>query len=62
MTDLKSDLQTIDGIGEVTATQIIEIVEANTESELPKAIEKAYSHAQNGDARMAASYLEQVME
>jgi len=62
MSDLSDELQTIDGIGEKTAEKIVAVVESHGETELPDAVYSAFEHAEDGNARMAASYLSQVVD
>ena len=62
MSDLKNELQTIDGVGEKTAEKIVEVVDEHGDSDLPEAVYSAFEHAEDGNARMAASYLAQVID
>ena len=60
MSDLRDQLTEISGVGDATEDKIIEVVDQD--SELPEAVYSAYDHAQDGNARMAASYLAQVVD
>ena len=62
MSDLKAELQTINGVGEKTAEKIVEVVDEHGDSDLPEAVYSAFEHAEGGNARMAASYLSQVVD
>ena len=67
MSDLSDELTEISGVGEATAKKVMEMVnreliEAQGESELPEEVHKAHKHAKDGNARMAASYLSQVVD
>ena len=62
MSDLKAELQTIDGVGEKTAEKILEVVDEHGENDLPDGVYSAFEHAEDGNARMAASYLAQVID
>ena len=62
MSDLKAELQTIDGVGEKTAEKILEVVDEHGDSDLPESVYSAFEHAEDGNARMAASYLSQVID
>ena len=59
MSDLETELQAIDGVGEATAEKIMAVLEAHTET--PEEIQKAYHYAKEGKADMAASYLNEVL-
>lgn len=60
MSDLETNLQAIDGVGEATAEKIMAVLEEYTET--PEEIQKAYEYAQEGKADMAASYLNKVLD
>ena len=62
MSDLKDELQTINGVGEKTAEKIVEVVDEHGENDLPEEVYSAFEHAEDGNARMAASYLSQVVD
>ena len=56
MSDLKDELQTISGVGEATASEIIDIVEEHTDE--PNGwLERAYSALESGDEQAALTYL-----
>ena len=62
MSDLKDQLTEINGVGDATADKILEVVDEHGESDLPEAVYSAFEHAEDGNARMAASYLAQVVD
>ena len=56
MSDLKDELQTISGVGEATASEIMEIVDKHTDE--PNGwLERAYSALESGDEQAALTYL-----
>ena len=62
MSDLKDELTEISGVGDATADKILEVVDEHGENDLPEVVYSAFEHAKDGDARMAASYLAQVID
>ena len=62
MSDLKDELTEISGVGEKTAEKIVAVVDEHGDSDLPEAVYSAFEHADDGNARMAASYLSQVID
>lgn len=59
MSDLKGDLEAIDGVGEKTAAKILDVLDDHgaTESETSAYLEKARDAARAHDDRAAALYL-----
>ena len=62
MSDLRDDLTEIRGIGGAKADEIMQVLESHDTQSLPDEIESAYEYAKDGNARMAASYLGEVLE
>lgn len=60
MSDLHEALTDLHGIGDATAEDIIALVDEHKDTSA--AVERAYKHARAGNARMAASYLSEVVD
>ena len=56
MSELKEELKTVQGVGEATATEIIDIVGEHTD-EPDNWLERAYSALESGDEEAALTYL-----
>lgn len=63
--DLRSDLQTVDGVGEKTAEKLITVLEDGGylgESKTNPYVEKAKEAAERGDDREAAVFLRRASD
>lgn len=64
MTDLKEDLQEVDGVGEKTADKIMTVFEdhESPESGVKVEVEKALEYMDQGDYGYAEKFLRRVVE
>ena len=60
---LKDDVQKVDGVGEVKAAQIVDIVEDHSvNSTIKENVRQAYDYYQNGHQSYAEKYLQRAYE
>jgi len=57
MSDLKDELQTVEGVGPATADKILDVLDAHDTGEPDPLLERAKAAAERGDDRDAAVYL-----
>jgi len=57
MSDLKDELQTVEGVGPATADKILDVLDAHDTRETDPLLERAKAAAERGDDRDAAVYL-----
>lgn len=63
MSDLSDDLQDIDGVGEVTAENIIEVLEdADTNDAVAENVEAAYEYYEAGQESYAGKFIKRAYE
>jgi len=57
MSDLKDELQTVEGVGPATADKILDVLDAHDTGEPDPLLERAKAAAERGDDRDVAVYL-----
>ncbi len=57
MSDLRDDLEAIDGVGPATADKILDVLDGHDTGETDPFLERAKAAAERGDDRNAAVYL-----
>lgn len=62
MSNLKDQLQEIDGVGEKTAEKILDVVDETNSDELTENIEDAYDYYQAGQYSYAGKFLKRAYE
>ena len=57
MSDLKDELQTVEGVGPATADKILDVLDAHDTGDTDPLLERAKAAAERGDDRNAAVFL-----
>jgi len=60
MSDLKDELQTVEGVGPATADKILDVLEAHDTGETDPLLERAQAAAKRGNDRDAAVFLRRM--
>jgi len=60
MSDLKDELQTVEGVGPATADKILDVLDAHDTGETDPLLERAKAAAARGDDRDAAVFLRRM--